>query len=379
MPWTSPGGGGQGPWGRGPSGPQPPDFEDLLRSGQDRIRRMFPGGLRGGKGFWWVLAAIVAVWLASGIYRVQADEQGVELRFGKWNQRTELPGLHYHFPWPIETKFTPKVTFVHRTEVGFRAADRVGRTVAARQVPEEALMLTGDSNIVDINFTVFWIIKDAGKYLFEIRNPDDTVKSAAESAMRETIGRTPILFALAEGRRQIEDDTKALIQVILDEYLSGVEITQLQLQKVDPPEQVIDAFNDVRRAEADQQRLRNEAEAYRNDIIPRARGETERIVQEAEAYKQEVVARSQGDAKRFLAVYEQYKNAKDVTVKRIYLETMEEVLRGVNKIIIDSAAQGGAGVVPYLPLPEVQKRRTERPAGTPGAPAGGTAGGEERQ
>jgi membrane protease subunit HflK len=336
---------------------------------------MFPGGLRGGKGFWWVLAAIVAVWLASGFYRVLPDEQGVELRFGKWNQRTEPPGLRYHFPAPIESVDKVKVTFVHRTEVGFRAADQLGRTVAPRQVPEEALMLTGDSNIVDINFTVFWIIKDAGRYLFKIRNPDDTVKSAAESAMRETIGRTPILFALAEGRRQIEDDTKALIQGILDEYLSGVEITQLQLQKVDPPEQVIDAFNDVRRAEADQQRLRNEAEAYRNDIIPRARGEAERIVQEAEAYKQEVVARSQGDAKRFLAVYEQYKNAKDVTVRRIYLETMEEVLRDVNKVIIDRGAQGGAGVVPYLPLPEVQKRRTERPTGT----TGGTAGGEERQ
>ncbi len=337
---------------------------------------MFPAGLRGGKGFWWVLAAIAVIWLASGVYRVLPDEQGVILRFGKF-VRSEVPGLHYHLPVPIESVDKVKVTFVYRTEVGFRTGERVGRggrrgrDAGPRQIPEEALMLTGDQNVVDINFTVFWVIKDAANYLFKIRNPEGTVKSAAESAMRETIGQTPIVDALAEGRRKVEDDTKVLLQRILDDYESGVEITQLQLQKVDPPGPVIDAFNDVRRAEADQQRLRNEAEAYRNDIIPRARGEAEQKLQEAEAYKQEVVARSQGDAKRFLAVYEEYRNAKDVTIKRIYLETMEEVLRDVNKIIIDRGAQGGAGVIPYLPLPEIAKRRTERPTGM--------AGGEEGQ
>ncbi|MEE9139386.1 MAG: FtsH protease activity modulator HflK [Alphaproteobacteria bacterium] len=368
MPWTTRGGGGQGPWGRGPSGPQPPDFEDLLRTGQDRFKKMFPSGIRGGKGFWLVLAAVAAIWLASGVFRVLPNEQGVVLRFGEY-VRSELPGLHYHLPWPIESAVTPRVTFVHRTEIGYRAADRFARTATARQVPEEALMLTGDSNIVDINFTVFWVIKDAANFLFKIRDPEGTVKSAAESAMREIIGQTPIVLALAEGRRQIEDDTKDLLQRILDDYESGVEVTQLQLQKVDPPGPVIDAFNDVRRAEADQQRLRNQAEAYRNDIIPRARGDAERILQDAEGYKQEVVARSTGDAKRFLAVYNEYKNAKEVTTRRIYLETMEEVLRNVNKIIIDSGAQGGTGVVPYLPLPEIQKRRT-------GGRTGG-AGGKE--
>jgi membrane protease subunit HflK len=364
MPWTSQGdGNGSGPWGRGPGGPQPPDFEDWLRSGQDRIRRIFPGG--GGRGLFWVViaVAIVLLWGVSGIYRVNTDEQGVVLRFGEW-VRTTQPGLHYRAPWPIETVFTPRVTFVFRTEVGFQTRGQPGRTTPT-QVPQESLMLTGDENIVDINYTVLWVIKDAGRYLFKIRAPEATVKSAAESAMREIIGQTPIALALAEGRGKVEEDTKVLLQSILDEYESGVEITQLQLQKVDPPGPVIDAFRDVQRARADQERHRNEAEAYRNDIIPRARGDAERLVQEAEAYKQEVVARSEGDANRFLSVYAAYAKAKDVTVKRIYLETLEEVLRNTNKVIIDRGAEGGQGVIPYLPLPELQRRRLEKPAAAP--------------
>jgi modulator of FtsH protease HflK len=213
---------------------------------------------------------------------------------------------------------------------------------------------------------VFWLIKDAQHFLFNIRNPEATVKAAAESAMRESIGRTPIASALAEGRGQVETDTKTLLQGILDTYGAGIEVTQVQLQKVDPPAQVIDAFRDVQRARADQERLRNEAEAYRNDILPRARGEAVRLVQEAEAYKQEVVARSQGDAERFLSVFTAYQTAPDVTERRIYLETMEEILKGTNKIVIDKAAQG-AGVLPYLPLPELG-RRAAAPPPRPGAP-----------
>jgi modulator of FtsH protease HflK len=359
------GGGGGGPWGggrgngsgptgpRGPRGPQPPNFEELLRRSQDRLRRTFPGGAGMGTGIAIVVAAIVVLWLASGIYRVLPDEVGIVLRFGAYN-RTTLPGLNYHWPTPIESVLRPSVTRINRTEAGFRSGEgAVTRTGAGRDLPEEALMLTGDENIVDINFTVFWLIKDAQSYLFNIRNPEGTVKSAAESAMREIVGETPIAQALAEGRGKIETDTQHLLQRILDSYGSGIEITQVQLAKVDPPAPVIDAFRDVQRALADRERLRNEAEAYRNDIIPRARGDAVRIRQEAEAYHAEIVARSQGDADRFTAVYKAFKAAQDVTVQRLYLETMEEILKNSNKIIIDKAAEGQSGVLPYLPLPSL--------------------------
>jgi modulator of FtsH protease HflK len=364
MPWTNQGGGGSGgPWGsgggsggnRGPGGQGPwnrgsqsPDLEDLLRKGQERFRKIFPGGGGvGGNSRGIILIVIVAilVWLGSGFYRVQPDEQGVVLRFGKW-VRTTQSGLNYRLPYPIESVITPKVTTVNRVDIGFRNSAGGG----TRGVPEEALMLTGDENIVDINFTVFWVIKDAGKFLFNIRDPEDTVKALAESAMREVIGQTKIQAALAEARRDVENSTRDLLQQVLDQYGSGVEITQLQLQKVDPPQPVIESFREVQRARADAERSRNEAEAYSNDILPRARGDAERIIQEGEAYKQEIVARAQGDAQRFLSVYDQYKQAKDVTTKRIYLETMEDILSKVNKVILD---QKGGGAVPYLPLPGI--------------------------
>jgi modulator of FtsH protease HflK len=273
------------------------------------------------------------------------------LRFGAYN-RTTQPGLNYHLPDPIETVLTPSVTRVNRTEIGYRSAEtETGREAPARQVPEEALMLTGDENIVDINFTVFWVIKDAKAYLFDIRDPKLTVKSAAESAMREVIGETPIAQALAEGRAKIEADTRTLLQTILDSYGAGIEVTQLQLQRVDPPAEVIDAYRDVQAALADRARLRNEAETYRNSIIPAARGDAVQIEQQAEAYRLATVARAQGDAARFLSVYHAFKAAQDVTLERLYLETMEEVLKDSNKVIIDKAAEGGNGVLPYLPLP----------------------------
>jgi membrane protease subunit HflK len=366
-PWG--GGGSGGPWGGGPRGgngqgprgrgPQPPNIEELLRKSQDQFRRIVPGGFGSGKGFGLVGAALVVIWLATGIYNVQPDELGVVLRFGEYN-RIAQPGLNYHLPAPVEAVLKPKVTRVNRIEVGFRGGEGggQGRTGgrATPQVAEEALMLTGDENIIDVNFSVFWVIKDATQYLFNIRSPEQTVKAVAESAMREVIGRAPIANALAGSRGQIEGDVLKLIQQVLDAYGGGITITQVQLQKVDPPEQVIDAFRDVQRARADQERARNEAEAYRNDILPRARGESVRLVQEAEAYKQEVVAHSQGDAERFLSVYNAYKVAPDVTTRRIYLETMEELLKGTNKVIIDKAAEGGSGVVPYLPLPDLARR-----------------------
>jgi modulator of FtsH protease HflK len=387
MFWLSQGGGpwgggprGGGPWGGGPRntgggpgprgrGPYPPDFEDLLRRGQERVRRLLPGGFGTGTGIAIVLIAILVIWLASGFYRVEPDQVGVVLRFGAYN-RTTQPGLNYHLPSPIETALTPSVTRVNRTEIGYRSAEtQTTREPASSQVPEEALMLTGDENIVDVNFTVFWVIKDAKAYLFNIRDPELTVKSGAESAMREVIGETPIAQALAEGRAQIEAQTRLLLQAILDSYGAGIEITQLQLQRVDPPAEVIDAFRDVQAALADRARLRNEAESYRNDIIPRARGDAVRITQEAEAYRQQIMARAQGDAARFDQVFQAYKATQDVTLQRIYLETMEEILKNTNKIIIDKSAQGASGVLPYLPLPGLT------PKGGPTTPLAGNASG----
>src|SRR5262252_1258258 len=370
-PWSGNRGGGPGPRGRGP---QPPDFEELLRRGQDRFRRLVPGGFGTGTGIAIVAIAILVIWLASGFYRVLPDEVGVVLRFGAYN-RTTQPGLNYHLPAPIEKVLTPSVTRVNRTEIGYRSAEgATARGVGSRQVAEEALMLTGDENIVDINFTVFWVIKNAQGYLFNIRDPDATVKSAAESAMREVVGETPIAQALSEGRGKIETDTQHLLQGILDAYGAGVEVTQLQLLKIDPPAPVIDAFRDVQRALADRERLRNEAEAYRNDIIPRARGDAVRIKQEAEAYRQEITARSQGDADRFLSVYNAFKAAQDVTQQRLYLETMEEILKNSNKVIIDKSAEGSSGVLPYLPLPALSAGHGAANASPPPSGGPGTAG-----
>ena len=354
MPWNDQNSNGNngGPWGkRESSGGRAPDIEEMLRRGQKKLNKLLPGG-KGG--IFSIFLVVIVLWIVSGFYRVNADEQGVVLRFGEW-VRTTAPGLHYHLPYPIEEALTPGVTRVNRISIGFREPIGFSSDDSLRQVPEEALMLTGDENIVDINFTVFWLIKDAGKFLFNVRNQEITIKSLAESAMRDSIGRTPLEKVLTEGREIIESSTKTLLQSVLDSYEAGIEISQVQLQKVDPPEQVIDSFRDVQRAKADQEKIRNQAEAYRNDLIPKARGEAEKIIQEAEGYKREVVARSTGDAKRFLSVYNSYKLAKDVTVKRIYLETLEEVLKNANKIIIDESA--GTGVVPYLPLPEIQKRQ----------------------
>lgn len=368
-PWGSPpGGGGNGggnnPWGRPPGGgggqpPGGPDLEELLRKGQERFKNLTPGGLGGGKGILLGVLALGVLWGLSGIYRVQPDEQGVVRRFGEY-VRTEQPGLRYHLPAPIEMVDTPKVTLVNRLEVGYRSGTD-SRRPGGGDVLDESLMLTGDENIIDIDFTVLWVIKDAGHYLFKIRDPANTVKMAAESAMREVIGRTDIQPALTEARQDIEQQTKALLQTMLDEYQSGIEITQVQLQKVDPPAPVVDAFNDVQRARQDRERLRNEAEAYRNDIIPRARGEAEQLIQQASAYREQVVSLAQGDAQRFAQVMAAYNQAPEITARRMYLETMQEVLGGTNKIIIDQGK--GSGVVPFLPLNELTNQiRQQTPA-----------------
>jgi len=373
MPWTPGGGGGGGPWGSGGGGggpwgnggrpgggpgggmPSGPDIEEFIRRGQEKLRRALPGGgLGGNRGLSAVAALVLAAWALTGIYQVSPDEQGVVMRFGKWVDTTE-PGLHYHLPYPVETVLLPKVTKVNQLLLGSRAVVSDSRTPGTRIPHDESRMLTGDENIVEADAAVFWRIKDAGKFLFSVRDPELTVKVAAESALREVVGRNPIQAALSDKRELIAIQAQEELQRLLDAYGTGIQVQQVQLQRVDPPSAVIDAFNDVQRARADQERARNEAEAYRNDIIPRARGEVERITQEAQAYREQVVDLAQGDAKRFLSVLGAYKQAEDVTARRLYIETMEEVLKNSTKIIIDPTAKGAQGVVPYLPLPELKK------------------------
>ena len=348
-PWGSPPGGGNGGFRRGPT---PPDIDEIVKKIQNTINRFTGGGSGGSKSIIVGLIILAVLWALSGLYRVLPDEQGVVLRFGKFVNTTQ-PGLNYHFPYPIETALTPKVTKVNRIDIGFRSERDSGFTSGGvADVPEESLMLTGDENIVNIDFSVFWVIKNAGNFLFKIQDPQGTVKAAAETAMREVIARSNIQPILTEGRSLIETDTQEIIQQILDEYNSGIQITQVQTQKADPPDQVIDAFRDVQAARADMERSKNEAEAYSNDVIPRARGEAAKILQAAEAYKKEVVAKAEGEASRFLSIYNEYAKAKEVTQERMFLETMEKVLADINKIIIDKNA--GSGVVPYLPLQELK-------------------------
>ena len=352
-PWGSPPGGGNGGSGRGPT---PPDIDEIIKNIQKTINRFIPGrGAGGSKPIFLGLIILVIIWIASGLYRVLPDEQGVVLRFGKFVNTTQ-PGLNYHIPYPVERALTPKVTKVNRMDVGFRAGSDSGFSSAGiADVPEESLMLTGDENIVNIDFSVFWVIKDAGKFLFKIQDPQGTVKAAAETAMREVIAKSKIQPILTEGRSQIEVETQEIIQDILDEYNSGIQITQVQTQKADPPDQVIDAFRDVQAARADMERSKNEAEAYANDVIPRARGEAAKILQAAEAYKKQVVARAEGEASRFISIYTEYALAKEVTQERMYLETMEKVLASIDKVIIEKNAS--SGVIPYLPLPELGKKK----------------------
>ena len=353
-PWGSPPGGGNGS-GRGPT---PPDIDKLIRNIQEKIKKFLPGGAStGNKPIFFGLIVLIIIWALTGLYRVLPDEQGVVLRFGKFVSTTQ-PGLNYHIPYPIENVFTPKVTKVNRMDIGFRSGSDTGFSTGGgvADVPEESLMLTGDENIVNIDFSVFWVIKDAGKFLFKIQDPQGTVKAASETAMREVIAKSKIQPILTEGRSKIEIETQEIIQNILDEYESGIQITQVQTQKADPPDQVIDAFRDVQAARADMERSKNEAEAYRNDVIPRSRGEAAKILQAAEAYKKEVVAKAEGEASRFISIYNEYAQAKEVTQERMYLETMEKVMADIDKVIIDKNA--GSGVVPYLPLPELKKKKT---------------------
>ena len=366
MPWSNqPGGpwsgGPRGPWGSGPQQPgsRPPDLEEFLRRSQDKLRRFLPGNF-GGRGIALIALAVVALWGFSGFFRVEPDELGVVLRFGKYVREVE-PGLNYHLPYPMETALTPPALRVNKTDVGMRLGAN-GET----NVPEESLMLTGDENIVDVDFSVLWKVKPngVGDYLFNIQNPEGTVKAVAESAMREVVGRSNIQPVLTGARQTIETAVQDLMQKTLDSYHAGVLVQQVQLQKVDPPAQVLDAFRDVQAARSDLERLQNEAQTYANRVVPEAKGRAARIIQDAQAYRSQVIANAKGQSSRFLQVYDQYKKAPDVIRQRMYLDTMEHVLAGTNKTIIDTGAQG-PGVVPYLPLNEIGKAPASAPRAKP--------------
>ena len=349
-PWES---GGNNPWGGGSSNNR--DLEDSIKKAKEKFGKFKIGGPRN---ISILIFVALIIWLATGFYRVEPDEQGIELLFGKWNQTTTEPGLHYFFPIPIGKTMTPKVENVRKINVGYRSASELGFSSNSndRNVLEESLMLTGDQNIVDVNFTVLYKIKDAGKFLFKLRNPETTVKDMSESVMREVVGQRDLEFLLTGGRQEVEQVVRVDLQDILDEYESGILIQSIQLQSVNPPALVIDAFDEVQRARQDKEKLVNEANSYLNKIVPNARGDAAKLVQEATAYKEQVIKQAEGVAQNFIDVYNSYKDTKYVIRQRIYLETLTEVLEGPNKIILDSTGEG-QGVVPYLPLNELNKNK----------------------
>lgn len=345
-PWGKPKGGSNGGW--KPDG-QPPkggsgEFDELLNDLKKRLNGLF-GGNHNNRSL--ILACIVLLflWLASGIYQLQPGEQGVVLRFGKFD-RIAASGLRYHLPAPFETVEVVNSEAIRmETLSGDKSSD---------SGDDEILMLTGDENIINLSFNVQWKVRDAKDFVFNIPNPEQTVRAVSESAMREVIGRTTITSALTEGKLKVQDETRNLVQEVLDSYKAGIDIINVNMLDASFPKEVVDSARDVQAARADQERARNEAESYSNDIIPRARGQAERTIQEAEGYKQEVVAKAEGDAARFTSVYEQYRQAPDVTRKRIYLETMEKILKDANKVVMDNKS----GVLPYLPLSDLKAQKS---------------------
>ncbi|MFH1069431.1 MAG: FtsH protease activity modulator HflK [Candidatus Glassbacteria bacterium] len=303
-----------------------------------------------------ILTVAVGLWLASGVYIVQADELGVVLRFGKLTSVTE-PGLNYHLPYPVETVQTPKVTEVQRVEIGFRTA-YAGPPARYEQIPEESLMLTGDENVVDIDLIIQFKIKDPASYLFEVRDVNRTVRGAAEATLRQVVGYHAIDEALTDGKFQIQQEILESLQAILDRYQAGVLVVAVQMQDVHPPEQVVAAFKDVASALEDKNKFINQAQGYQNDVIPRTRGQAEQLLRQAESYGQQRILHAQGEAERFLNVLSEYEHAPAVTEKRLYLETMERVMSRVDKYIIGTGRDGST----LMPLLDMRKAKA---AGTP--------------
>jgi len=355
MPWSNQNDHNQNPWGKRGGGNQtPPDLDEVIRRLQERFGGMFGGrnGNDGGSGngpelnknaVIGIMAAVVLFWGLSGFYKVAADEEAVVLRFGK-HLSTTGPGLNWAIPYPIDTVEKLPVTRVQRLEIGFR---QFGDGIVRKRT-NESLMLTKDENIVDISFIVQYKIKSVENFLFNIDKPTKTVRDAAESAIREIIGRTMIDDVLTTKKAEVEVETQDLIQSILDSYKAGISISTVKLQDVQPPERVIKEFKDVASAREDKERAKNEAQAYANDIIPNARGESKKTVLDAEGYAKQVVEHAKGEASRFESILTAYKQAPEVTRKRLYMDTMQDVLSRADKIIIDSSV--AKQVLPYLPL-----------------------------
>jgi membrane protease subunit HflK len=354
-PWGGGGNGnGGGPWGQGPQGPkgpqnQPPDLEDIIRRGQDRLKRALPGGGGGGASFspailGLIVLALLAGWFFKAIYTVQPDELAVELRFGK--PKTELagPGLHFHW-WPIET--VEKVV----------TAEKLINIGGGREAGNSGLMLSGDQNIVNVQFSVAYAVNDPKSYLFDVSDPDGMTRQIAESAMREVVGRRPAQDIFRDRRQEVADEVRNIVQNSLNDYGAGVAINAISIEDAAPPREVADAFAEVQRAEQDEDRFVEEANKYSNNRLGQARGQAAQIEQDAAAYKNRIVEEAKGEAQRFISVYDEYAKAPDVTRKRLFLETMEKVIGGSNKVIVEEGGNG-QGVVPYLPLPELQKRAT---------------------
>ncbi|MDH5358062.1 MAG: FtsH protease activity modulator HflK [Gammaproteobacteria bacterium] len=361
MAWNEPGNGDKDPWGnRGNDGP--PDLDEVIRNMQRKLGGIFGGGSSGGNkssngsslGFGLIFSVIVVVWLLSGIYIVDPAERGVVLRFGAYSETT-LSGPHWHLPYPIEKVEVVDVEQIRNAEIGYRSTGgRSGSTIHS-----ESLMLTKDENIVDLKIAVQYRIKDVSQYVFNVRNPDLILRQMTESAVRETVGQSNMDFVLTEGRSAIASSTEALLQSILDAHETGLIITSVNMQDVQPPEQVQAAFADVVKAREDEVRQKNEAEAYANDIVPRARGAAFRIVQEAEAYKSQIIAKASGDTSRFLQVMKEYEKAPEITRERLYLDTMESVYTQSQKVMIDVSKDSNN--VLYLPLDRLRGGNTVAP------------------
>jgi membrane protease subunit HflK len=338
----------------------------LLRRSQDRMKSYMPGGFGSARGIAIIAVLLVAGWMLSGFYTVQPDEVGVEIVFGKAEAMTP-PGFNWNWPPPIGSVEKPKVTVINRVEIGGRSDG--GGLVSGSSLQAESLMLTGDENIIDILFNVQWQIRDPFLYLFNISEPEATIKNAAEAAMREIVGQTSLEHALSGiGRKEVETRTMEILQRTLDSYGAGVAITQVASQRVDAPTAVVEAFRDVQAAAADKVRAENEARADYNRITQQAEGEAQRIIKEAEAYRDQKIALAEGDAQRFIAVYEQYKQAETITERRIYLETMEQIMQNMRKVLVDPRA--GSGTVPYLPLDQLLRPQPATPANAPVSGAG---------
>jgi membrane protease subunit HflK len=380
MAWNKPGNGNSGnkdPWGSRRGGQQgPPDLDEIVRNIQMRLSGLFGGGRRGGGGGGRIgnlraggigagalLIAALLLWGISGFYIVQQAERGVVLRFGKLQEVTEA-GLRWHFPYPIETVKKVNVQNIFAIEIGYRSNERTGRV---SRVPKEALMLTEDENIVDIEFAVQYQIKNAADYLFNVNDPEATIVQGTESAIREIVGKNTLDFVITEGRDDVAIRTQGLLQEILDRYKSGIAITTTKMQKAQPPEQVKAAFDDAVKAREDEQRFKNEAQAYANDILPRARGTAARLVQEGEGYKASVIARAGGDAQRFLQISREYAKAPEVTRERLYLEAMEYVLTNTTKVFVD---QKGGNNILYLPLDQIIRQAGRGAPGESRPPSG---------